>query len=82
MAGSPERASSSTIGSSQRAVAMMNPSTPCARIEATWVYSTAGSLLVSVSTSVKPAWLRICSAPRTIGGKSGLVMSGMTRAAI
>jgi len=35
---------------------------------------------VSVSTRVKPASLSTFSAPRTMGGNSGFVMSGITSA--
>ena len=53
---------------------------PRARNCSTWRRSVPASLSVSVSTNVYPALLSTCSAPRTIGGNSGLVTSGTTMA--
>ncbi len=63
-------------GSRRRAVARRNPSTWLCAIWLRWRRSLASSLSVLPSTRVYPAAARASSAPRTIGGKNGLVMSG------
>ena len=62
----------------QRAVATMSPSTWRDRSDSICASSRAGSLSVLTIKALYPAGASTSSMPRTIGGNSGLVRSGMT----